>query len=291
MNSRTNQVWTVLSMLEWGTEYFEKMGVDSPRLSVEWLLAHVLNVKRLDIYLQFDRPLSGNELNALRPLIKRRAKHEPLQHIAGSTQFMGCKIYVNQEVLIPRDETEQLVELILEQCKDRKNEPVQLLDIGTGSGCISIAVKSLYPEWGCTGIDISKGALQMARKNASENRVDVEFIDCDINNIDSNDEIAGRQWDIVVSNPPYITHKEKETLDPQVLNFEPDLALFHSNPTELYEKICAFATSKNSRLFLECSNKFADQIVAVAKNYFESVKLLKDLDGNDRFIYSRNPSK
>jgi len=290
MNSRTDQVWIVLSMLEWGTEYFEKKGVDSPRMSVEWLLAHVLNVKRLDIYLQYDRPLSEDELNALRPLIKRRANHEPLQHITGSTQFMGCKIYVNPEVLIPRDETEQLVELILEKCKDRKNEPVQLLDIGTGSGCIPIAIKSKYPEWLCTGIDISKGALEMARKNASENRVDIEFIDCDLNNIDSCDEIAGRQWDIVVSNPPYITYKERETLDPQVLNFEPEMALFHSNPIELYERICAFASSKNSQLFLECSNQYADQIEVVAKQYYESVKLLKDLDGNDRFIYSNNPS-
>lgn len=290
MNSRTDQVWTVLSMLEWGTDFFEMKGVDSPRMSIEWLLSHVLDCKRLDIYLQYDRPLSEDNLNRIRPLIKRRAVHEPLQYITGSTDFMGCKIYVNPDVLIPRDETEQLVEHIMRFFDSRRSDPLKLLDIGTGSGCIPIALKNHFPEWHCCGIDISGNALQTAEFNAMENKMDVEFILCDLNSIENVEQIAGRQWDIVVSNPPYITHKEKETLDPQVLNFEPGLALFHESPLKLYQKICSFASSQKSVLFLECSDQFADQIRDTVQHYFEWVQLLKDLDENNRFIIAQRPA-
>jgi release factor glutamine methyltransferase len=290
MNSRRDQLWTVLSMLEWGTDYFEKKGVDSPRMSIEWLLSHVLDCKRLDIYLQYERPLSEDELNKIRPLIKRRAVHEPLQYITGSTDFMGCRIHVNPDVLIPRDETEQLVEHILSFFDSRCSDPITLIDIGTGSGCIPIALKKHFPEWHCCGIDVSGSALQTAESNALENKLDVEFILCDLNDMENVEQIAGRHWDIVVSNPPYITHKEKETLDPQVLNFEPGLALFHEAPLKLYQKICSFASSQESTLFLECSDQYADQIKDTVHHFYDWVQLLKDLDGNDRFIIAQKPA-
>src|SRR6056297_348266 len=117
--ANTPSVWTVLSMLEWATDFFEEKDINSPRFSIEWLLAHVLDVKRLDLYLMYDRPLSSEELDTLRPLVKRRSQHEPLQYITGETDFHNVKIKVKPGVLIPRQETEQLVDLILKENKTR----------------------------------------------------------------------------------------------------------------------------------------------------------------------------
>ena len=131
-------------MLEWATGYFRQKEVESPRLSIEWLLAHILDIKRLDLYLSYNRPLSPDELERLRPLVKRRAEHEPLQYITGSTEFLHTRIEVNNSVLIPRPETEQLTENILSA---HPNEPpLKVLDVGTGSGCIAIALAFSRPS-------------------------------------------------------------------------------------------------------------------------------------------------
>ncbi|MDX1591653.1 MAG: HemK/PrmC family methyltransferase, partial [Balneolaceae bacterium] len=180
MSSNSDKVWTVLSMLEWGTGYLEEKDVDSPRLSMEWLLAHLLNIRRLDIYLQFDRPLSSEELESIKPLIKRRARHEPLQYITGSTEFLGCEMEVNPSVLIPRQETEQLAEKILENHSHQKEQSLTLLDIGTGSGCIPIAIKKRVPSWNCLGVDISDEAIKTAQRNAEINQTEVAFITEDL---------------------------------------------------------------------------------------------------------------
>lgn len=291
MSSDSDQVWTVLSMLEWGTEYFEKKGVDSPRMSMEWLLAYILEIKRLDIYLQFDRPLSKIELDKIRPLIKRRAHHEPLQHLTGSTDFMGIPIQVNQDVLIPRSETEQLVELILEEKNYDPNQPLRLLDIGTGSGCIPIAIKKFRPMWLTTGIDISDKALDVAKKNASHNQTEISFRLCDLMEIESHPDIAHQDWDIIVSNPPYITPKERDSLDSQVKDFEPSLALFHEQPIELYERITRFASQKHADLYFECNNKSIERVKDVVTQHYNISKIGLDYSGNKRFVVGINPSK
>lgn len=279
--SENERVWTVLSMLEWATEYFKEKDVQDPRLSIEWLLSEILGVKRLDLYLQFDRPLSAFELNALRPLIQRRAKHEPLQHITGSTEFMNTILSVNSDVLIPRIETEQLVNLLLEQTQSRSEAPLNVIDLGTGSGCIPIAIKKNRPSWSCTGIDISDNALALASENALRNSVDVTFQKADIENIQ--DQIDD-QWDIVISNPPYITMSEKSELHQQVIDYEPHLALFYENPLHLYKKIVEFAAGCKAILYLECNDKTAKDVAHLAKNYCKKITLLDDLDGNKRFV-------
>jgi release factor glutamine methyltransferase len=271
-------------MLEWGTDYLEEKGVDSPRLSMEWLLAHLLDIRRLDIYLQFDRPLSSEELGSLKPLIKKRARHEPLQYITGSTEFMGCKITVNPSVLIPRQETEQLTERILEDHSHQKDRPVTLLDIGTGSGCIPIAIKKHAPAWDCYGVDISEDAIRTAIKNAELNHTNISFIVEDLFNLQTSPDFGSLQPDIVVSNPPYITPGEKEELDPQVLNYEPTEALFHENPVQVYRQVARYASSRSSQLYLECNHKLASEIVEAISEYYARVDLIKDLDQKDRFI-------
>ncbi len=279
-----NKLWTVVSMLEWATEYFESKGVDNPRLSIEWLLADLLGVRRLDIYLKFDRPLSPSELDQLRPRIKRRALHEPLQHITGSTEFMGLTLKVNRHVLIPRQETEQLVELILKKHPHDPAKPIKLLDMGTGSGCIPIAVKKHRPDWHCAGIDISEKALVVARDNAERCKADVHFYLGDISDPQSIHDFTASHWDIVVSNPPYILPEEKDTLDTQVWKYEPGIALFHEDPVLLYREIAAFASSKNAELFLELNNKIADRIRDEVMPYFGQTELKADYDGNQRFL-------
>lgn len=279
-----DKVWTVLSMLNWATAYFEKANVTSPRLSIEWLLAEILEEKRLNLYLQYDRPLSQNELDKLRPLVKRRFSHEPLQYIIGFTEFMDCKIEVNPDVLIPRIETEQLVEIVLDKLPETKGQNLHLLDIGTGSGCIPIAIKKKREGLICFGTDISELALQLAKLNAEKNDTDVDFFKGDIFDHSS---LNIKNWDIIISNPPYITPEEKTELEKQVIEYEPGLALFHEDPLSVYRSIIKFASKNNSLLFLECNDKTADKVQEIANQFYSESELLNDLDNNPRFVVAK----
>lgn len=282
--SGSDRVWTVLSMLEWATEYFKEKNVPDPRLSIEWIVSEALGCKRLDLYLQFERPLSSEELDKIRPLVKRRASYEPLQYITGTAQFMDTIISVNPNVLIPRIETEQLVDLLLEHFQNRKEEKLNILDIGTGSGCIPIAIKHKNPDWYCAGFDLSEKAVKQAQKNAELNDVDVDFFQADILKLNQLSESFQKSWDIIISNPPYITEDEKEKMHKQVTEHEPSLALFHEKPLELYSAIIHFAASKKASLYLECNDKTADDVLTVVKKQFSNARLFKDLDKNPRFV-------
>jgi release factor glutamine methyltransferase len=284
--SKKVEEWTVLSMLEWGTEFFENKNIPDPRHSIEWLLAETLDIKRLDLYLKFDRPLSPQELDTLRPMVKRRAQHEPLQYIIGYTDFMNTRISVNEQVLIPRIETEQLVEIILE--KHQSEEELSVLDIGTGSGCIPIALKMEQPNWKVSGIDISEGALSLARKNAEHNDTDVSFSKGDILNptsISIQDPL-----DLIVSNPPYVKPEEKDILEPQVKDYEPAEALFFNDLEKMYNSIIEFAfqnLTKNGSLYLELHEKYSDQILALFDEQQWSAHVENDYDKKPRFIIAQ----
>ncbi|MGD8427033.1 MAG: peptide chain release factor N(5)-glutamine methyltransferase [Balneolaceae bacterium] len=275
--------WTVLSMLEWATDYFKEKNIPDPRHSIEWLLAHILGVKRLDLYLKYDRPLSSSELEALRPLVRRRAQHEPLQYILGFTEFMNTRISVNEHVLIPRLETEQLVEIILDQ--NPNTESCAVLDIGTGSGCIPIALKMERPSWKLSGIDISEEALVIARQNAVQNEVEVTFSEGDI--LDAKTIQVTSPLDIIVSNPPYISPEERDTLEPQVTEYEPDLALFFEDMKKMYGQIIRFAReqlSDNGSLYLELHEKYSENIFALFDRNDWKTEIHKDFDKKPRFL-------
>lgn len=275
--------WTVLSMLEWATDFFKKKNIPDPRHSIEWLLAETLDVKRLDLYLKFDRPLSPTELDTLRPLVKRRAQHEPLQYIVGFTDFMNARISVNEHVLIPRIETEQLVEIILNE--HPASDELSVLDIGTGSGCIPIALKMERPEWQLSGIDISSNALDVARGNALQNEVEVSFSEGDILSTDSID--VPTPIDIIVSNPPYITPGEKDSLEPQVKDYEPSEALFFDDIESIYQSIISFADqnlSDTGQLYLELHEGYSQEILLLFDENYWSASIQKDYDKKPRFI-------
>lgn len=281
--SQKVEEWTVLSMLEWATDFFEKKDIPDPRHSIEWLLADTLDIKRLDLYLKFDRPLTSAELDTLRPLVKRRAQHEPLQYIVGFTDFMNARISVNESVLIPRLETEQLVEIILDDYSE--DDQLSVLDLGTGSGCIPIALKLERSEWDIHGIDISEDALAVARDNAAQNEVDISFTKGDIFNPKS---ISGEKpWDIIASNPPYVKPEEKEILEPQVREYEPAEALFAENIESMYGHIIQFAEqnlSSEGTLYLELHENYSSEILALFDQNSWSATIIEDYDDKPRFI-------
>lgn len=214
--------WTVLSLLEWGSAYLAARGFDETRLHVELMLGHVLSLKRLHLYLQFDRPLAPAELAAFKVLFKRRLEHEPLQYILGETEFMGIALTVAPGVLIPRPETELLVETALAYAKRSAREELHVLDVGTGSGCIALALAHHCPPVHVVAVDSSEEALAIARMNhARYPDLSVTFLQTDIRTA----AWPPASFDVIVSNPPYIPPEEVASLEPEVRDHEPRIAL------------------------------------------------------------------
>jgi release factor glutamine methyltransferase len=217
-----SHTWTVLSLVEWSQRYLQERGFDEARLHAELLLAHVLGLLRLDLYLQFDRPLTPAELAAYRALFKRRLTHEPLQYILGETAFMGLTMFVEQGVLIPRPETELLVELALEIISKNEGGGAQVLDIGTGSGNIAVALGHHAPGAQIVGIDVRPEAIAVAARNVERHKlrnVGLQVLDV------FSGLFAGKNLDLIVSNPPYVSGEQFATLEPEVRDFEPREAL------------------------------------------------------------------
>ncbi|RLB76165.1 MAG: peptide chain release factor N(5)-glutamine methyltransferase [Deltaproteobacteria bacterium] len=233
----TREIWTLLKLLRWTTNYFSEKGIDNPRLDAELLLADVLKLDRVGLYLNYDRPLSQEELDVARPLVKKRGQREPLQYLLGTTEFWSLPFKVTPAVLIPRADTEILVEEALA----RAGSDGQLLDVGTGSGAIIISLASELPDWQMTGLDISAAALEIARENVEKNQVvsQVQLVQGDLA------ELPVQQYDLIVSNPPYIAQQEWDELMPEVRCFEPQLALLAGNDgLECYQHLADQAISR-----------------------------------------------
>ena len=204
---------TIAEVIKLSASYLEERKIDPPRRIAEELLSHVLQLKRIDLYLQFDRPVVEVELTRLREWVKRAGKGEPLEYVTGEVEFFGCTIKIDQRVLIPRPETEILVEMISKRVKNGV-----LWDLCTGSGCIGIALKRALPELSVTLSDLSPDALALAAENAKG--LEIEILQGDLL-----EPFRGRKADFVVCNPPYISQREFFTLDPAVRDFEPIMAL------------------------------------------------------------------
>jgi release factor glutamine methyltransferase len=210
---------TVLEVIKRSSEYLEKKGVDSPRLQIELLLAHVLKVPRLKLYLDFERQLSDEQLTTVRAFVKRRGDREPLQYIVGTTSFCGIELTVSAAVLIPRPETEVLVEHAWDFLTHCGSGPPTVLDFATGSGCIAIAIAAKFPNAVVHAIDISERALVVARENATRAKVDVRF------HRGGGVVELRQEFDLIVSNPPYIASSEISSLQAEVRDHEPREAL------------------------------------------------------------------
>ena len=217
-------------------------------------------------------------------IVERILHFEPIQYIFGHTLWNGLDLKVTPATLIPRPETAELVEKV-ERLKV-KGERIKVLDIGTGSGCIAIALKKAHPEWQVTGIDISEEAIEVAKENAKRNGVEVEFLVADIFNLQS--PISNLQYDIIVSNPPYICESEKADMRPNVLNYEPATALFvpDNDPLKFYRRIAELKLGKH--LFFEINEAYPDELSAMlSESGYTDIQITNDIYGKPRIIEAR----
>lgn len=265
---------TIGEVLKLSSDFLTDRKIDRARRIAEELLCHVLKTKKIDLYLQFDKPVIDEELALLRELLKRSAKNEPIEYITGEVAFFNCRIKVDRSVLIPRPETEILVDLI-----SKKNPTGTLWDICTGSGCIGIALKKAHPTLSATLSDISPDALSLARENAILNHVEVELLQGDLLA-----PFKGRKADLIICNPPYISEAEMSALDSSVKDFEPHLALIAGERgTEFYERLALEFSSylnPNGCLFLEIGSTQSGAL----KKLFPQGQLHLDWAGHPRFF-------
>lgn len=285
-----NKTWKVLELLNTTTAYFEEKHIENPRLNAEQLLGKALNMGRVDLYVSFEQPVSDEELNKFRNFVKRRAAREPLQYILGETEFMGLMFSVNSDVLIPRPETEVLVEEVLKLKETYSGSQPLIVDVGSGSGCIPISIARLWKEARCFGLDISAPAIDLARKNTTDNH-SADRIDYMEHNIfdEWNKKLPDRMQ-IMVSNPPYIARDEMADLQPEVIDFEPRIALSdEADGLTFYKRIFELCGSQTEPfcdyLFLEMSGSQPQRIVKLAREYASfDIEIINDLNSIPRVL-------
>jgi len=276
----------VVQVLKKTESFFDRAGIESPKVEAEWLLASVLGCKRLELYLQWDKPLNEDLLEQLRPLVKRRASGEPSQYVLGYSDFHDIRIPVAPGVLIPRPETELLVEFVLAHLK--QIDSPRIVDLGTGSGAIALALANALPESRILAVEKSAGALEQARQNAETLglRERVAFRSGDwLKNLSF-------EADCIVSNPPYLTNEEWEAARPEVKKHEPKEALVAANGgTEELRKIIRDAGTRlapNGLLALEMGIDHGPTLSALARDYgYQEVLVKQDDNGRDRFLFAR----
>jgi len=261
---------TVLEAIQKSTEFLAKKGVESARLQAELLLAHLLKMPRMKLYLSFERALAPAETDALRELVKRRGRREPLQHLTGSVSFCGLEIAVNRQALVPRPETELLAEQGWQFLSTLNPQPSTALDFGTGTGCLAIALAVKCPGAKITAVDVSAEALALAGENATRHNVagQIQFLPGDGFAAFSTDE----SFDLIISNPPYIPTAEIATLQPEVRDFDPRAALDGgADGLDFYRRLAREAKSflkPDGRIMLE----FGDGQDGTIRNIFEAEK-------------------
>jgi release factor glutamine methyltransferase len=287
---------TVLDVIQRSSEFLTRKGVESPRLQVELMLANVLQLPRLELYLNFDRAVTEVELGRVRELVKRRGEREPLQHVLGSTCFCGLDFAVNSSVLIPRPETEVLAEKAWQQLQQltktgTSNSPL-VLDLGTGSGCLGVILAVKCPEAKVHAIDISEGALEVARANATRLGVldRVTFYKSDL----CAALPKSLTFELVVCNPPYIPSVQIETLQPEVRDYDPRLALDGGvDGLEYYRRLAGEAPpymAQESRLMAEFGDDQEKDVSAIFRAAGWRIdELVTDLAGKLRIIVARRP--
>jgi release factor glutamine methyltransferase len=254
-------------------------------LIAAWVVEKLTGLRRIDQLVQPDRELSRDEYKTLVKWQAELMAHRPVQYVLGEADFSGLKFYVDENVLIPRPETEELVDWIL---KDVNGDPQSVLDIGTGSGCIPVALKRRNPLLEVAACDISAGALKIAAANAVANNAEINFFYCDI--LDEGTWPQIQQFDIIVSNPPYIPEAKQAPMHQNVLGYEPHLALFtpDDNPYVFYEKIGRFGMDHlavNGKLYFEIYEEGAREVETILKSLgYVHVELKNDLYGRPRMV-------
>ena len=283
----SKQVWRVIDILKWGEKYFAERAFENARREIELLVQEVLNCKRVDLYLRYDEPLTKAQLSTLRDWIQRRIKHEPVQYITGRVGFHNTLLNIVPGVLIPRPESEMLVETALRLVS--KNPNASILDIGTGSGCIALALAKALPEAQIIGIDNSGQAVELSNLNAGK----LQIANAEFQTFDILKDVMDKKFDIIVSNPPYIPKSDMDELMPEVRDFEPHSALtdFDDGLTfyRKFVEISKLMLKPNGLFVLEVGLGDHPELVnsLFVKNHFKEVELIKDYNGDWRVLIAR----
>jgi release factor glutamine methyltransferase len=286
--------WTILKVLKWTTSYFKSRSIESPRPSAEILLAHILKINRIDLYLQYDQPLNSNELEKFKALIKRRASHEPVAYITGIKEFWSLELVVTKDVLIPRPDTECIVEAslsLLSGASDGNSEltPMHILDLGTGSGAIVLALAKEQPMHNYFASDCSIEIIKVAKKNAKKNNFDekVSFFTGDWLSPLNDEKIS---FDMIISNPPYIRTGDIAGLQPEIYEYEPRIAIDGEEDglSSLKHIICSAHTllKRYGTLLLEIGHDQRDAVSRIIENCgkYENIVFSKDYSGYCRVV-------
>ena len=285
---RAEGPWTVLSLILWSADYLAEKGVEHGRLDAEHLLAHALGTTRLQLYLQFDRPVNAGELAVFKPLLLRRAKREPLQYVIGRAAFRELELAVDRRVRIPRPETEVLVDVVLEWVRSRGREDYSALDLGTGSGCIALSLLTEGPFARVVATDASADALAVASANAQKAGL-ADRLDARPGSL-WEPLAADERFDVIVSNPPYVGQEEASALEPEVRDWEPPSALFAGPGGLVVLNAIVDGAAERLRpgglLALEVglgqSGPVAERLVAVGG--FGEARVRRDLTGRPRIV-------
>ena len=293
MTEATEQQWTIKRLLDWTTEFFNRVDADSPRLEAEVLLAAALDCARIELYTQFNQVPPAEPMAKFRQWVKQRAEGEPVAYIVGYREFYSLRFSVNSHVLIPRPETEHVVVAALEAAKKISDRPLRVLDIGTGSGCIAITLAKYLPDCKIAATDLSPAALEVAKLNAESHGVadKIRFLPGDLFAALPSGSGA---VNLIVSNPPYIGTRERATVDRQVKDFEPELALFAGEQgTDVIARLVAEAPARllpGGFLVFETSPIIMDACLKlVPQHHLELVEVVKDLAGLKRVVVARKP--
>ncbi len=281
----------ISTLIRTATDYLSVKGIENARLNAERLIGAALGFDRVTLYLSFDRPVHADELAAVRALLQRRSQHEPLQYIIGETEFMSLPLAVNPGVLIPRPETEVLVEAVVARVQSaEKQGRISILDVGTGSGCIAVSLAHQLPESQVMAVDISDSALSTARENAKNVGVSgrVKFAKANIFRIDTLGFESQGRFDVIASNPPYISQDEFALLPEEVKAFEPAVALCDGGDgLSFYRQIAKSVPSMlaaDGLLAFEIGATQAEPVRRIVQDYLPKSEVRQDLAGRDRVV-------
>jgi len=298
----SGETWTVLKIIQWTTEYLKGKGIENSRLDSEVLLAHLLKLDRVGLYLNFDRPLSREELSSFREMVKRRGAREPLQYIIGRQEFWSLDFKVTPDVLIPRPETEILVEEALRTVRSetldvrrQDHAPLTILDLCTGSGCIAISIAHELKDAVVYAVDASGVALAIARENAEKNGVKDRIIFLQGNLYEALTSHVSRttSFDLIVSNPPYVKSSDIPNIQPEVRDFEPRMAVDGGfEGLDFYRRIVAGASgylAPGGWLMVEVGEGQAEAVSEMIRDAcgFDQAFRVKDLAGIERVVKAK----
>jgi len=295
------QAWTIQKLLNWVTSYLTDKGIDSPRLSAELLLSHVVGLKRIELYTQFDKPVTKQQLDQLHGLVKRASQHEPIAYLTGKIEFYCLEFQVSPDCMIPRPETELLVERDIEFLRFHTGRQL-VCDLCTGCGCIAIALARNYPDANIIATDISDAALAIAAKNIEKHQLKDrikllcgDLFDPLVPQLDVEELVldSDRGFDLIVCNPPYVSALEFEKLDRNVKDYEPKLALFAGvDGLDVYRRIIEKADpflKSDAALMLEVGYRQGQAVRELLEkaNCFAEITIEKDQHNNDRIAIAK----